>query len=214
MDIWRAIAGQSATPIGITVDLAGSQLAADCYEPRDLSAAAVFSARLGNLSEASLDVVNPSANAILMQSAVTGALFTETAGAGAGAYRRIEQFEDQSSSTAAADVTQAQADAVTAGQAQTTLAATAIDLPRLRFGADDPAAGITGYRLGDLVSVDLYDGLTYTDIVSSVTLTADATASPYTETVVPSIGTAASDNTVSAALQKQITAIERKIRSR
>jgi hypothetical protein len=210
MDIWRAIAAQSSTPIGIRVDLTGTSLVADCYEPRDLSAAAVFSARLGNLSEARLDVINPSANAILMQSAVTAANFTETIGAGAGPWRRVEQFDDESSATAAADVTQAQADAVTSGQAQTSLSATAIDIPRLRFGAD--AAGITGYRLGDLVTVDLYDGLTYTDIISAVTLSADATQQPYTETVVPSIGTVAADNTISAGLQKQLDALERKIR--
>lgn len=212
MDIWRAIAAQSSTPIGITVDLAGTALVADCYVPRDLSGVAVFSARLGNLSDAALDVINPSANAILMQSAVTAAKFTETVGAGSGPWRRIEQFADQSSATAAADVTQAQADAVTAGEAQTSLSATAISLPRLRFGADDPAAGITGYRLGDLVSVDLLDDLTYTDIIGQVTLSADATATPYTETVVPSIGTVSDDTTISAGLQQQLDKLERKIR--
>lgn len=214
MDIWRAIAAQSSTPIGITAGLAGDQLIVDCYEPRDLSDLAVFSARLGNLAEVKLDVVNPSANAILMQSNVTGAKFTETGGKPTGTHphRRIEEFADESAATAAADVTQAQADAVTAGQAQTSTSATAIDLPRLRFGADDTAAGITGYRLGDLVAVDLFDALTYTDIVSSVTLAADRTNDPYTESVTPSIGTTTDDNTITAALQKQLTALERRLR--
>jgi hypothetical protein len=211
MDIWRAITAQLATPIGITVDLVGTQLVADCYVPRDLSGHAVFSAELGNLSDASLNVINPAANAILTQSAVDGAPFTETAGSGSGPWRRIEQFDDESSSTAAADVTAAQAQALSDGDTQTTLSATAVDLPRLRFGSD--GVGITGYRLGDRVAVDLYDDLTYTDIISAVTLTADATQQPYSETVVPSIGTTPDgDTSISAALAQQLTAIERQIR--
>lgn len=213
MDIWRAIAGQASVRIGVTADLIGGHVVVDCYLPRDLSQHAVFSDRLGNLSEAKLDVINPAANAILMQSAVSGAKFTETHGLPTGThqYRRVEQFDDESSATAAADVTQAQADAVTAGQAVTSVSATAIDLPRLRFGAD--ATGVTGYRLGDLVAVDLFDNLTYTDIVSSVTLAADATQTPYTETVTPSIGTTTDDgSTITAALQRQLTALERKLR--
>jgi ReqiPepy6 Gp37-like protein len=212
MDIWRALAAQLTSPLGLQVTMAGTRLVADVYAPRDLSQHAVFSARLGNLSDAELDVTNPAVNALLQQTGITGAAWIEADGAGGtDPHLRVESFDDQSSVTALADAQSAQQDSLTSGVQQTSLASTAVDLPRLRFGADDPAAGITGYRLGDLVSVDLFDGLTYSDVVSAVTLTADAT-NGYTETVVPSIGTATDGTTISAALQRQITALERRIR--
>lgn len=200
MGIWRSIAAQASAPIGLQIALTGGQLVADCYEPSDLSAVAVFSGRLGNLSDASLDVVNPSANAVLAQSNVAGANFAETAGAGAGPWRRAESFTDQSSVTGAAAVTQAVADAVSQGRAQTLLGATAVDIAQLRFGVD--------YRLGDTVAVDLFDDLTYSDIVAAVDLHAEAAASAYTETVTPAIGTDTSDGGISAKLAKQLVAVE------
>lgn len=203
MGIWRSIAAQASVPIGLQIALTGGQLAADCYLPADLSARAVFSARLGNLSDASLDVVNPSANAILLQSNVTAAKFTESAGAGAGPWRRAESFSDQSSVTDSAAVDQAATDAVTQGQAQTRLGATAVDIAQLRFGAD--------YQVGDTVAVDLFDDLTYTDIVSAVDLHAEATADAYTETVTPAIGTDTSDGGISAGLAKQLAALEQQL---
>lgn len=203
MGIWRSIAAQASVPIGLQIALTGGQLVADCYLPADLSAVAVFSARLGNLSDASLDVVNPAANAVLLQSNVTAAKFTESAGAGAGPWRRAESFSDQSSVTDAAARDQAAADAVTQGQAQTRLSATAIDIAQLRFGAD--------YWLGDTVAVDLFDGLTYSDVISAVDLHAEATASGYAETVTPAIGTDTADGGMPAVLAKQLAALEQQL---
>lgn len=213
--IWRAIEAQGSTRLGLRIDLVGQQLVADVYEPRDLHLHAVWSTALGNLSEASLSVENPSANAILMQSNVTGATFTQTLGKGTSdPWRRVEQFLDQSSTTTAADATQAATDAVTAGAAKTTLAATAVDTPRLRFGRDDPANGVTGYWPGDTVTVDFWDDLTYSDQISSVRLQADRTGDAYTETAVPSIGTTTDDNTITAALQQQLAALEQRMRKK
>lgn len=213
--IWRAIEAQGSTRLGLRIDLVGQQLVADVYEPRDLHLHAVWSTALGNLSEASLSVENPSANAILMQSNVTGSRFTQTLGNGTSdPWRRVESFLDQSSTTTAADATQAATDAITAGAAKTTLAATAVDTPRLRFGRDDPANGVTGYWPGDTVTVDFWDDLTYSDQISSVRLQADRTGDTYTQSATPSIGTTTDDNTITAALQQQIAALEQRMRKK
>ncbi len=81
MDMVRAVDEQS--PIGVQVTLGDGELIFDCYEPRDLSEVAVFSASLGNLPEASLSAAAPTANVVLVQSKVTGANFTQVNGAGA-----------------------------------------------------------------------------------------------------------------------------------
>jgi hypothetical protein len=89
-----------------------------------------------------------------------------------------------------------------------------VDLPRVRFGAD--AAGVQGYREGDIVAVDIRDGITYTDVVSAVQLTADASQQTYTETVVPTIGAgdaeAGTDQTAVAKLAAQVRAIEQQLK--
>lgn len=45
-----------------------------------------------------------------------------------------------------------------------------------------------GYGIGDLVATDIRDGITYTDKVTAVQLTADANLTPYVETVIPTVG--------------------------
>lgn len=212
MDMVRAVDEQS--PIGVAITLAPEGLLFDCYVPRDLSALAVFSATLGNLPEATLTVSSPTANAILAQSKVTGSTFTQTNGVGAAdPWRRVETFLDQSSTDTAADVTTAVTQAISAGAGKVAIAVTVVDLPRLRFGAD--AAGVQGYRVGDIVTLDIRDGVTYSDIVSKVQLVADASGDTYTETVTPTIGTAsdATDQTMPAKLAAELRSLERRLRN-
>jgi hypothetical protein len=212
MDMVRAVDEQS--PIGVEIRLAPEGLLFDCYIPRDLSEVAVFSATLGNLPEATLTVASPTANAILVQSKVTGATFSQTNGTGAtNPWRRVESFLDQSSTDTAADVTTAANQAVAAGNSKVTIAVTVVDLPRLRFGAD--ADGVQGYKVGDIVTLDIRDGVSYSDIVSKVQLVADASGDAYTETVTPTIGTTsdATDQTMPAKLAAELRSLERRLRN-
>lgn len=210
MDMVRAVDLQS--PIGARVTLGAGEILFDVYVPRDLTEQAVFSATLGNLPEASLTVQDPTANAILIQSKVTGANFTQTNGVAAtDPWRRVEQYVDQSSTDTAADITTAANEAVAAGASKIQLAVTVVDLPRLRFGAD--AAGVQGYREGDTVTVDIRDGVTFSDVVSKVQLVADATGDTYSETVTPTIGTDAdTGQTMPAKLAKKLRAVEKALR--
>lgn len=212
MDMVRAVDEQA--PMGVQITLGDGALIFDCYQPRDLSELAVFSRSLGNLPEATLTVAPPTANTILVQSKVAGATFTQTNGTGAtDVWRRVEQFADQSSTDTAADVTTAANQAVIAGSGKVSIAVTVVDLPRLRFG--DDAAGMQGYRVGDIVTLDIRDGVTYSDVVTKVQLVADASGDTYTETVTPTIGTAgdgASDQTLDAKLASRLRALERALR--
>jgi hypothetical protein len=209
MTMVRTIAAQSN--IGVRVDLIDGQYVFDCYIPRDLSQAVVFSQQLGNLRGYNLTDAAPTSNAILTQ---TGAAFTTAAGGGAtDPWRRVETYSDQTSTTDATQLSQAQTDALAQGAAVARVTATVIDLPRVRFGAD--STGVQGYGVGDIVAVDIRDGITYTDAVTSVQLTADATAG--TATVTPTIGAsdvtgAASDDTATAKLTAQVRGLEAKIK--
>lgn len=214
MDMVRAVDEQA--PMGVQITLGDGELVFDCYEPRDLSQVAVFSASLGNLPEAGLTVSSPTGNAILVQSKVTGANFSQTSGAlAANQWRRVEQFLDQSSTDTATDVTVAANQAIAAGSGRVSITTSVVDLPRLRFGFDDPAHGVQGYRVGDIVTLDLRDGVTYSDVVSKVQLIADATGDSYTETVTPTIGTGtddAADQTISSKLSTRLRRLEKTLR--
>ncbi|TDD37900.1 hypothetical protein E1287_07535 [Actinomadura sp. KC06] len=218
MDMIRSVARQS--DIGVSLTLVDGGLEFDCFLPRDLTEKVVFSERLGSLRSWAITDATPTANAILMQSAATTGAFTETHGAAAtDPWRRVEHFSDQSSTTEAAQITQVQLDEVARGAAQTRVALAALDIPKARFGRD--ATGVQGYGIGDQVAADIRDGITYTDKVTAVQLTADATLAPYTETVVPTIGdndaggdAPADDATAVAQLSARVRQLEQALRSR
>lgn len=209
MDMVRAVAAQS--DIGVRIDLIDGELVFDCYLPRDLTSTAVFSYGLGNLRADSLSDAVPTANAVLMQSGATTGAFTETSGnAATDPWRRVEAFNDQSGTTDADQITQAQNDAIVAGEGATQLSITATDTPVLTFGTD--------YGLGDKVTAEIRDGIEYPDIIGQVQLTLDATQDPPTETVVPTIGAvtddSADDPTVTAALAAQIRRLEKALQAK
>ena len=213
MDMVRAVAAQSN--IGVRIDLIDGQLVFDTYIPRDLSQRVVFSEAVGSLRGFNLTDSSPTGNAVLMQTGATSGAFVTAAGLGASdPWRRVETFSDQSSTTDADQITQAQTEALAQGAGPTRLAVTGVDLPRVRFGAD--AAGVQGYREGDIVAVDIRDGVTYSDVVSAVQLTADASQQSYVETVTPTIGTsdalASTDQTAVAQLADQVRAIEAQLK--
>lgn len=210
MDMVRAVSAQS--PIGVRVDLAGGKLVFDCYVPRDLSQKVVFSEQLGNLRAYNLSDATPTGNAILMQTGATSGSFVTANGVGAtDPWRRVEVYSDQTSTTDATQIAQAQTEALAQGAGVAKLGVTVTDLPRVRFGADAP--GVQGYREGDIVAVDIRDGVTYTDVVTAVQLTADASQQGYTETVTPTIGTAdtdsGTDQTATAKLSARVRQLEK-----
>ncbi len=231
MDVVRAVAAQSQ--IGVSVALSGGQLVFDCYLPRDLSSQAVFAYSLGNLRGDTLSDAIPTADVALLESGATTGMFTEHDAAVPAAtdpWRRTEQFSDQTSTTTTSDLTQAYTDVLTQGASAHQLSAIAVDTPLLRFGAD--ASPVQGYQLGDTVTVALSGSVSYTDIVSAVQLTADATggsylgsyspnyragappSGPYTETVIPTIGvpySAATDPTAVTQLAAQVERIQKQI---
>lgn len=209
MDMVRAVAAQ--TPIGVRVTLGAGQLVVDCYIPRDLTSVAVFSTGLGNLTDTKLTAAAPTGNAILLQSKVTGANFTEVHGhLGTNPWRRIEQFSDQSSTDTAADITTAGAAAVASGASKVSLQVTVADIPQLRFGADDLANGVQGYLVGDTVTVEIRAGIEFAEIIGQVQLVADATpGQAYKETATPSIGDpSAADQTITATLAAQLRTLQ------
>lgn len=213
MDMIRAVDLQA--PMGARITLGAGALVFDVYEPRDLTELAVFSASLGNLPEATLSVTAPTGNAVLLQSKVTGSTFTQANGSGyTDPWRRVEVYSDQSSVDTAADITTAGNEALASGAGQVKIAVTVTDLPRLRFGADDPTNSIQGYQVGDKVTLDLRDGVTYSDLISKVQLVADTTGDTYTETVTPTIGVGddSTDQTINAKVSARLRALERALR--
>jgi hypothetical protein len=211
IDMVRAVNAQS--PMGARIELGDGELVFDVYVPRDLTETAVFSPTLGNLPEATLTAAAPLTNAVLLQSKVSGSNFVQANGNGYNSpWRRVEQFSDQSSTDTAADITTAGNEAVAAGASTVKIAATAVDLPLLRFGAD--AGQIKGYREGDTVAADLRDGIVYPDVVSRVQLVADRTSDEITTTVTPTIGTPdeASGQGLSAKVSARLRAIEKALR--
>lgn len=213
MDMVRAVAAQSN--IGVRIELIDGQLVFDTYLPRDLSQRVVFSEDVGSLRGYNLTDAVATGNALLMQTGATSGAFVTAAGAGAtDPWRRVEVWNDQTSTTDAAQITQAQTDALGQGAGSAKIQVTVIDLPRVRFGADAP--GVQGYREGDIVAADIRDGVTYTDVVSAVQLTADASQQAYTETVTPTIGAgdvdAGTDQTAVAKLAAQVRALEQQLK--
>ena len=86
------------------------------------------------------------------------------------------------------------------------MSATVSDSPYLTFGRD--------YGLGDIVSLEVRPGAVYSDVISSVTLTADPSQTPMLS-VVPTVGqnanATATDTTIIGQLTQRIQALERKL---
>jgi hypothetical protein len=205
MDIVRLLVA-SGGPLGVSVTQSGTSLVFDCYTPRDLSQTAWFSFGLGNLRAYSLSDSQPTCTNALVRGQST---FVETTGTGSSdGWKHVETVVDQSSSTSSTEMTQAGTAALTQGAGAAQLQVTAIDLPRLRFGAD--------FNAGDIVTIEPRPGVTYTDTIAAVQCVADASTTTYTETVAVTVGAAANDagddQTLTAQLAARIRALEQQIK--
>ena len=201
MDIARTLIATGG-PMGVSVTQTGGSLVFDVYIPRDLSKTAWFSYALGNLRAHNLSTTTPTCTNALVRGTST---FVEVTDGSVDGWTRTEVLVDQSSTTDATTMTQAGQDAITQGAGAAALTMTPIDLPLLSFG--------TGYGLGDTVTVEIRDGVTYTDIVSQVELVADATGTNYIETATPTVGLTSTDlgdnQTATALLAAKVRKLER-----
>ncbi len=205
MDVIRALINSTgngnAMGVQITRNPSTHNLTFDVYVPRNLTGKAWFSEQLGNVTAINFNIVDPTCTDSLVQGA--GTSFIQAVAAGRTIWNAVEVFNDSSSETVVANLQTTANDALLQGQAGPTMGVTATDIPFLTFGRD--------YYLGDLVSVEVRPGVVYSDVVTSVTLTADPTQSPEI-TVVPTIGQNANvtntDQTIIGQLTSRIRALE------
>jgi hypothetical protein len=204
LDIIRALITSSTSPMGISIkrNAATHRLTFDVYIPRDLSGKAWFSRSLGNLTAINFYITDPTITDSLVQG--SGINFIQKTATAKTQWNQAETFTDSSSET---DVNNLNATAVSTlggGAAGPNMNATMTDTPFLTFGRD--------YGLGDIVSIEVRPGAVYSDVVSSVTLTADPTQTPMLS-VVPTIGSSANatatDQTIIGQLTTRIQNLER-----
>jgi len=206
LDVIRALIAQSGTAMGVSIVRVPSthRMIFDVYVPRDLSGKAWFSESLGNLTAISLSLTDPTVTDALVQGTSTN--FVSRTATNRTQWNLTENFIDDSSETDANNLATAAQQAIATGAAGPTMNVTATDIPFLTFGRD--------YHLGDIVTVEVRPGVTYNDVVTGVTLTADPSQTPEIS-VVPTIGNSANatatDLTAIGQLTARIKAVEKKL---
>ena len=206
MDVIRAMIASTgssgAMGVQVTRNPTTHRLLFDVYIPRNLTGKAWFSEQLGNLSAIQFSLLDPTCTDALVQG--SGTNFVQATAAGRTQWNATEQFTDSSSETVLANLQTTAQNALLTGAAGPTMSVTASDIPFLSFGRD--------YGLGDMVSVEVRPGVVYSDVVSSVTLTADPSQSPEI-TVVPTVGqtanSTATDQGITTQLIARIAALEK-----
>ena len=131
-------------------------------------------------------------------------IFRERADAGAETLwgRRVESVVDQRQTTATAELDAAGDDALTNGAGPTELSATVLDVPDLGYRID--------WSCGDKVAVTV-DGVTITDLVREAATTVAAQSGQQTETVVPTVGSAADASALTPPSQRALTSALRRL---
>jgi hypothetical protein len=165
-----------------------------------------FSEELGNLTSISFSLTDPTCTDALVRGGATNQFISAT-GNNVTPWNKIEVFVDNSQTDDTNNVLRTvAAQTLTAGTFGPNMNATVTDTPYCIYGRD--------YSLGDIVTVEVRPAVTYTDIVSSVTLMADATQTPMIN-VVPTIGNStdptATSNTITNQLINQIKSLEKKL---
>lgn len=218
LDVLRALISQAypnAAPgqgMGFSCTQNGSRILFDCFLPVNKTNVS-FSEELGNLTSLNLSLTDPTCTNALAQGATPlmdntkqppVALanpphnpFYEAVAAGTTTWNRVEQFVDDSSENNEANVHTMATNALTSGAMGPTLSTTVTDTPYTIYGRD--------YAIGDIVTVEVQPGNTYTDIVTSVTLTADPAGTPILN-VVPVIGNSTNSEATSPNINKQLIA--------
>jgi hypothetical protein len=215
-DVIRALIAQaygaSGVGMGVQIKQNGSRLLFDVYLVSDKTATAVFSESLGNLTSVALSMTDPTCTDALVKGAspmtvpnASSPSFISQSIASTP-WTKVEQFIDDTSESIAANLNTTAQSALFSGTAGPSLATTTTDSPYLVFGHD--------YFIGDKVTVEVRPGVTYQDIVTSVTLTIDPSQTPVIAAV-PAIGVSnnamATDKTAVGQLAARIKAIEHKL---
>jgi hypothetical protein len=206
LDVMRAMIAQTNTSMGISLKENPSthRLTFDVYVPRDLRGKAWFSEALGNLTAIDFSLTDPTVTNALVQG--SGTTFVEKVATGRTRWNVIEQFTDSSGETDINNINTTAQQALLNGAVGPSMSVTASDTPFLTFGRD--------YGLGDMVSVEVRPGAVYSDIISSVVLTADPTTTPMISAV-PTIGdssnSTSTDQSIIGQLSARIRALEKKL---
>jgi hypothetical protein len=221
MEVIRALIAQAygAAGVGMGVQITqnGNRLLFDVYLNPDKTATATFSESLGNLTSVSLSLTDPTCTDALVQGATpmtkvdgvtpdpTAHSFI-TATTSSTPWTKIEHYVNDANESIPNNLNTAAQNEINAGARGPNLNTTTTDSPYLVFGRD--------YHIGDKVTVEVRPGVTYTDIVSSVTLSVDAGQSPVVG-VVPVIGVSnnagSTDKNVIAQLSARIKTLEQKL---
>ena len=207
LDIIRILIAQSgngnAMGVRITRNASTHGLVFDVYIPRNLSGKAWFSRDLGNLTAIQFSLTDPTVTDALIQGAST---FIQRTASGVTSYNKVEVFNDSSSETDVNNLNATAQQAILSGAAGPTLTATLADTPFLTFGRD--------FGLGDIVTIEVRPGNTYSDVITGVTLTADPSQTPSISAV-PTVGqnanATATDQSVIGQLTARIKALEKKL---
>lgn len=205
MDIIRALQTQAATPMGVSITRNPSthRLLFDVYIPRNLSGKAWFSEDLGNLPAINFYITDPTCTDALVQGSAS---FISRTASATTQWNKTEAFTDDSSEADANNLATVAQTALLTGARGPTMSATVSDSPYLTFGRD--------YGLGDIVSIEVRPGAVYSDVISSVQLTADPAQTPMLA-VVPTVGqnanATATDTTIIGQLTQRIMALEKKL---
>jgi hypothetical protein len=183
----------------------------DVYYPRDLSKTATFSEALGNLTSVSLSLSDPTCTDALVQGSSKFIQQSAAAPVTITPWTKVEKFVDDTNETNVNNLNSTAANQLLTGIIGPNLASTTTDTPYLVYGRD--------YHVGDIVAVEVIPTIfvssaIYTDIVSSVSLTADASQTPIIN-VVPVIGSAndptTTNKTIEGNLINRIKTLEKKL---
>ncbi|OZV74764.1 hypothetical protein CA850_29750 [Micromonospora echinospora] len=150
------------------------------YQPRDLTGQVRFSRGLGNLQAYRYEPAAPTCTVAIVgaQGEAEDRVFAELVADAAATWGRMVAVVDRRDTSDGEEIDAAGYEALAEGAEAAQLTADAIDTPTQRYG--------THYDLGDLVSVELTNGVELADVVRAVTLK----ATPQTgEVVTPLIGT-------------------------
>lgn len=206
LDVIRNLLANANIAMGVTVtrNAPARTLVFDVYIPRDLRNKMWFSESLGNLSS-----INFSLSDGTCTDAYTygqGAFISRVATAGSTQYSKVEQYIDSSSEPDTSNLGALAQQAIFAGAIGPIMDITSADTPFMTFGRD--------YGLGDIVSVEVRPGDVFTDVVSSVELTADPSQNPPMS-VVPTLGHSSqatdTDQTIIGQLTARIRVLESKL---
>jgi len=207
LDVIRALIAQAyptnvAGGMGFRITRTGTNLTFDVFTPVDKSQTAYFSEQLGNLTSINFSLTDPTCTDALVQGVNR---FVSQTNSAVTPWTKTEVYVDDTSNADAKTLTTTAQNELFSGTFGPTMGVTASDTPFCIYGRD--------YVLGDIVTVEVRTTptlISYTDVVSSVQLTADPSQSPILN-VIPTIGNSTDPTSSGKTLTNQLTARIKKL---